>query len=325
MADKIKQEATEDKGLAEPKTSEQSEDTEDTSQPLEADATSEEKSDGDTGKEESLEGTSEDTGEETSEETEESDNEESIEDYLKEGDDKKSGVQKRIDRLTAEKKAAEERIAEFEKKMSDMEEKLTEKEASDIFDEKLPDYTPQQVNEALQKAVDDGDSRLINEIMDYKVKKGQQEAFKRIEKQRQEAIKKQQAHVKEWQTIVEDFSDYAEEDKNFDLSNQQSTLYQLAAKLFNDPSRKKRYHKDGGQRLAVVDALHLIIKKRRGKSSDSKTLEKKLAKERRKSSVSSGKTVKKEDKKPKPSSPKSKLDEYLSSRQKHKQKAGVSF
>lgn len=303
MADETK--AKEQDNVNPEKTGEEGVEKEDTSQPLGEDAAPEEESDG-------TEQQGEPEGESEDKQKDEPEGEDKLSEFFEE--DKKTGVQKRIDQLTAEKKQALESNEKLQKQVDELEDKVSEKEATSMFEDNMPDYSPEQLNEATRKALEDGDHNLILEIMDYKVKKGQQNAFKTIEKRNKEMAQKQQEQAQEWQSIIDDFSDYGKEDKDLDLKNTNGVLYQLAARLFNDPEKRKRYQK-GGQRQAVLDALTLIMKKRRSKNSETKDLEKRLAKERRKTNVSgSGKSVKKESQ-PTPKTQKGKLDEYLSERE----------
>jgi len=75
--------------------------------------------------------------------------------------DKKTGVQKRIDKLVAEKKALEERLDKVEKRDTS----------------KTPEYTEAQLRQAMDKAMSEGDANLMWEIVDYRVKKEKESAL----------------------------------------------------------------------------------------------------------------------------------------------------
>lgn len=277
-----------------PKTDEDGEEGE-TSTDLEEDADSEQ----DDGKEDESE---EDSGLE---------DELSLDDF-EEVSEKKSGVQKRIDKLIAEKKALEERLTRLE-------EKPKEKDS--------PEYSEAQLRHAMAKAIEEGDANLMYEIMDYRIKKAQKEAIDGERKKNAEVLELQKRHQQEWSSVVEENEYLADPEepelykgshKDLNIKSPDSTLYKLAMKLYSDPERSERYRKDGGQRLAVSDAIRMILRKKNSKSQSKETtiLKRQLAKEKKKSSVSSGKAVKSES--TKPISSRTSLEDYMAERKKSK-------
>jgi hypothetical protein len=283
-----------------PKTDEDGEEGE-TSSDLEKDADSEQDDESKEEKDES-ESKEEDLGLE---------DELSLDDF-EEVSEKKSGVQKRIDKLVAEKKALEERLIRLEEKPKDKD---------------SPEYSESQLRHAMAKAIEENDANLMYEIMDYRIKKAQKEAIEGERKRQVEAQEMQRRHQQEWISVIEENEYLADSEepelykgshKDLNIKNPDSTLYKLATKLYADPERAERYRKDGGQRLAVSDAIRMILRKKNSKSQSKETtiLKRQLAKEKKKSSVSSGKAVKTES--TKPISSRTSLEEYMAERKKAK-------
>jgi hypothetical protein len=161
------------------------------------------------------------------------------------------------------------------------------------------------------------------EIVDYRVKKEKESALAEERKRMEDTSKAQQRHTQEWFSVVEEyehFSDNTEPElfkgshRDLNVKDNKSLLMQVATKLYQDPNRSDRYRKEGGQRLAISDAIRYIIRKKNSSVSSKETaqLKRKLAKEKRKSSVSSGSAVKKEA--PVIRSRGSSLDDYLHER-----------
>jgi len=237
--------------------------------------------------------------------------------------EKKDPIQKRIDRLVAEKKAAEERLIALEAKF----------EASQDTKSEKTSYSRQQLNTAMKKAMEDGDYDLMNEIFDYKVGQVEEKLKTEYETEQKKVIDRTNDAKMEWEDVRGRYS-YLSDDAEaeiypgaraeLNLNNQNSILYQLSAYLFNNPDEKTRkyYQQRGGQKLAVADALSQILKKRRGltpKNKEATLLKKELAKEKRKKSLGGGSPGKQEDNSPKrPLTSKEALDGYIEDRKKWK-------
>ena len=239
-------------------------------------------------------------------------------DDFEEPEEKKSGVQKRIDKLVAGKKASDERTRVLEEKLS----RLEQGKQGDV-----PEYSEAQLRAALDKAVEQGDSNLMWEIQDYREKRFEKRMEEKYLKYHQGPIEAQKRQNQEWSTIVEEYSYLSDSEepelfkgshRDLNVKDTNSTVYKLASKLYLDPERVERYQKDGGQRLAVSDAVRMILRKKNAKvqSKETKILKRQLVKEKQKSSVSSGKAVKADSSKP--ISHKTSLEEYMAERKKHK-------
>jgi hypothetical protein len=229
----------------------------------------------------------------------------SLDDFKEE---KKTGVQKRIDKLVAEKKALEDRLSKVE---------------ASADSKAKPEYSEAQLRQAMAKAMEENDPNLMWEIMDYRVKRERESALSEERKRQDEMALRQQRGALEWQSVIEEYSYLSEEDgpemfgnskKALNIKDPNSLLLKVATQLYKNPQYAERYQKDGGQRLAVSDAIKWILKKKTAKvtSKETEQLKRKLAKEKRKSSVSTGSAIKKEDQRPK--SYGSQLDDYIEER-----------
>jgi hypothetical protein len=203
-----------------------------------------------------------------------------------EAEEKPSNVQKRIDKLTAELKAAQEELRSFK----------GQKETA-----RSPEYTPQQLRQAMKKSLEDGDADLAMDIFDYQLNKMKNDLIKMYTDEREMSVKQQQAIQNEWNDTVSAYDKYADtkvpaiwptSHKDLNLRDSTSLLYQVALALYtsSDPEKARYYRQPGGQKLAVADALTRIVRDKAGKGRDSKVkqLEKKLTKERMKKSPVSG-------------------------------------
>ena len=229
-----------------------------------------------------------------------------------EPEDKKSGVQKRIDQLTARLRSVEEEN-----------EKLRQSSPT----AKTQEYSENQLRTAMSKAMEDGDANLMWEIMDYRLKKERNEAVKEYQKEQEVVVEQRKKQQQEWLSVIEEYSYLSDSDepelykgshKDLNIGSRDSMVYKLAAKLYSDPSKAERYGKYGGQRLAVSDAIRMILRKKNSKvtSKETKKLKRQLAKEKKKSTVSSGKAVKSE--KTTPAKANTSLEDYLAERRQTK-------
>jgi len=251
---------------------------------------------------------------EDSEEAEEGGSE--LDEFLKESDDdedvtteehveKKSGLEKRIDKLTAtnyELKAELERL------------KASEKPADITVDTK-PKYTKEQLAKALEKAREDGDTTLELEIIEHMTESKAAEVEARY-KAKEEAVKSAQLkQQKEWIAITDmfhydEFEIYPGSQADLNIKRNDSLIYRLASELYGNHGYKD---KENGMTQAVSKALSLILEKKRKsakpqKSSNEKQLESKVKKLKRKTSSPSGSKTVKADPVKKDSRPKSDID-----------------
>ena len=213
--------------------------------------------------------TSDKTADDT--ETEESDNE-----PKDEVDKAIYGMQKRIDKVTAQKGEKDSEIAELKAQIAE----LTKSVAS-VKEGKTSDkiYTQEQLDTAFEKAFEDGDVALMQEI-----RKHERENLKRELKVKNEPAQQQNQltpqQQKETDQVVRQFGKYADKSitevypgshSELDIMDPSSALRRMAmAKYHGDP---KTYHLDGGMVQAVVDSYTEILNIRMGVKAKQKNTE----------------------------------------------------
>jgi hypothetical protein len=236
----------------------------------------------------------------------------------------KSNVQKRIDKLTAELKAAES-------------ERDTLKQEKALKEGKSPEYTDAQLRVALKKALDDGDGDLAMDIMDYRMKKMEDNLIKRYEDDKESLVRKAKATQEEWNDVASAYDKYADtkiaplypgSHKDLNLKDGTSLLYQVAMALYwSDDPEKARYYRSGpgGQKLAVTDALAYILRNKVGKAKnpENEKLKRQLIKEKRKKQIVSGAPGAESKGPSKPLSESERLAEVIDERRKYQEERGV--
>ena len=158
-----------------------------------------------------------------------------LEDFDGDEPEHKSGERKRIDKLTAQLRAMEEKLATAEEKQPEAN-KQTEK----------PKFSRGQLQKAIEDGIDKGDSNLILEVFEYMAESTEQKLRNEYVSEQQKTVKAQEQKVQEWTSLVEDNS-YLWEDgeteiykgarKELDLTNPKSLLKQLATQIYLDPKR----------------------------------------------------------------------------------------
>lgn len=234
-------------------------------------------------------------------------------------DRKKDGAQKRIDKLTAQLRSTQEELAVIRKQ--------------DGTEPKEKTYTDGQLRGALRNAIADGDSDLVWEIIDHKVRQSEKGLVKRYEDRERKQREDAKRNVKEWNQVRDSYDYLSDSEKpeiysgsrrDLNLKDSNSLLRKVALALYTSEDEElfQLYHRPGGQALAVADALNAILNKKRGlkpEDKEKKHLKKRLTKERRKKSLTSGSTSVKQDavhKVKKNLTDKERLDDYIKSRRK---------
>ncbi len=274
--------------------------------------------------EDNTEETSEPLAEESTaaEETDDNDDED-ISSFLEESStEKKDGLTKRVDKLTAEKYKDKAMIQELQARLDEREK---------VSPTKTKRFTDDQLAEAMIKAHEDGDKELMSVIFKQQSLQIKEDLRNEYEKEQKDRIEAESRNRTEWTEVVKDWGYLADESEaeiysgshqELNLNDPKSLLRQIALMLYNSQQEDmfQRYHRPGGQRLAVEDAFKAVLKKRRGTKSDNKetkSLKNRLTKEKRRKSLSGGsKRVKTEpEKKPtKKLTSREKIDEYINER-----------
>ena len=205
---------------------------------------------------------------------------------------KKSGLEKRIDKLTRlnyEKEAEIERLK-----------KLSSEASAEDKPKGKAQYTDKQLVTALEKAREEGDTELEIQIMQH-ISDSKADSVKAEYEAKEIAVRKANEKIQnDWIAITDMFhydevEFYPGSQRDLNIKDSTSLVYRLAAELFQNQGFKDV---DNGMSKAVSEALKRILAKKRKsakpqKSSNEKQLEKKVKKLTRKTSSPSGtKTVK---------------------------------
>ena len=237
--------------------------------------------------------------------------------------EEKDGVQKRIDKLTAEKYQLKAELDEYKSK--DRSNKPPEERV----------YTEVELDSAERKAFVDNDYDLmltVRKEREKNLKSSLRKEYLDEQRKQQESYARTQS---EWAEVKDSYQYlsapmkpeiYTGSREELNIGNPTSNLVRLARALYSMDRNKvaellgysRDYSSQGGQERAVADALRLILDKRRTQKSDSpktRMLQKQLTREKRKSSLGSPGGQKAEDTTPKkPQSPDEILKEYVDER-----------
>ena len=225
-------------------------------------------------------------------ETEDSDFGELLDDIpAEDADPKKSGFEKRIDKLTKQSYEKDAEIARLKA--------LANKEPAEKPEGKKT-YTDAQLVKALEKAREEGDTELEIQIMQH-ISDAKAESVKADYEAKDIAQRAANEKMQnDWIAITDMFhydevEIYPGSQTDLNIKNNTSLVYRLSAELFQNHGFKDEHN---GMSKAVSEALRRILAKNKKsakpqKSSNEKQLEKKVKKLKRKTSSPSGtKTVK---------------------------------
>ena len=184
----------------------------------------------------------------------------------------KKSVQKRIDKVVAKQKSAEEKLAEAEAELALLRSKPQSAETPTPKDNAPP--TPEQVEAYIVKCREEGD--VVNEVKAtrYLIQLEKEQAIKEIEgKQKKvltEATEKANQENQQLIDLAKDYvvlNDKGEADMKSDLTlaNQNGKLFKVAMGLYNDPELRSQYYNDPNRayalRRAVADAYRELHQK----------------------------------------------------------------
>jgi len=240
-------------------------------------------------------------------------------------------AQKRIDKLTAEKKSSIEenellkaKIAELETKVNSVTEKKTPQ------DEPITD---EQLARAINKGIEENDATVIVDAINYVAERTKKQTIKEQQEAQAANAKKLQAQQAEWQSITEDYSpktyqlESLKVDPDFNISNPQSKLFRLADAIY----KKNGYQSvEKGQTRAAREAYSILLERKLAgdtvpKKDETEGLKNRLGKEQRKTRPLSGANSV-GDTKPKEITSENELEDYVKSRNKGKElKLGIDI
>ena len=195
----------------------------------------------------------------------------------------KASVQKRIDKVVAKQKTAEERVAELEAENARL-------RATSTANTPTPkDDTPptlEQVEAYILKMREEGNAKEEIAATRYLIKLEKEEAIKAVKsEQSQVQIEAQAKAARESAALLDLAKDYivydskGEVDMKSDLTlaNQKGKLFQTAMALYNDPELNKTFYNDPdralGFRRAVQDAKRELHAQGLIKTPKAETLE----------------------------------------------------
>ena len=191
---------------------------------------------------------------------------ESKEQPVSEVDRIKQAVQKRIDKVVAKQKSAEEQLAEAHAEIARL--KSTSPNIV-VKDDKEP--TIEQVEAYIIKMAEEGNKKEEIAATRYLIKLEKESAIREVEERQGKTQREAQAKVdRENSALLELAKDYVVYDEkgqpdmkaDLTLSNQKGKLFEIAMGLYNDPELHSQYYNDPdraiGLRRAVADAYREI-------------------------------------------------------------------
>ena len=181
----------------------------------------------------------------------------------------KKSVQKRIDKVVAQKKTAEEELAEARAEIERLKANPKASETAVPKDDAPP--TPEQVEAYILKMREEGNAKEEIAATRYLIKLEKELAVKAV-KDEQENLKKQvdaknQKQLADWTNLSKDYVILAPDGKvdmkhDLNLSNQNGLLYKTALALYQDKELHADFYNDPdtiqGFRRAVSDAYREI-------------------------------------------------------------------
>ena len=180
-------------------------------------------------------------------------------------------VQKRIDKVVAKQKSAEEQLAEAQVEIARL--KAQSSVASDQKVDRKDDAPPtiEQVEAYIIKMREEGNVKEEIAAQRYLIKLEKESAIKEVEERQSNIRKEAEARSqRENQALLDLAKDYIVLDdkgqvdmkSDLTLANQKGKLFEIAMGLYNDPELHKLYYNDpdraNGLRRAVSDAYREI-------------------------------------------------------------------
>lgn len=177
----------------------------------------------------------------------------------------KLSMQKRINKLTAKTKTAEEELAELRAENERL--KANSKTPSPEAPKDNTPPTPEQVEAYIAKMQEEGNHKEAAAAIRYLVKLEKEMALKEVEERQTKTQTETQRQNAEMKALASDYVAYDETGKpdiksDMTLANQNGLLFKLSMDYFNDPARHAdRYNNPNvveGFRRAVADAYRDI-------------------------------------------------------------------
>ena len=190
----------------------------------------------------------------------------------------KSNVQKRFDKITAEKYALKEELDRIKAELA------TLRTAPKQDEEKK--YTVQQLDDAIKYGIDNGDSKLVTEAIDHKMKLAIDGAVSKYTEPQKQEQSRQERQAAIWQKFV---STLNTKDPDYDFNNPASPAYKYTQFYLTSPEYREVYsaYGDAASVVAAQNAMMVIAEQKKMKLTNTKlrTTENNLAKEKMKSQM----------------------------------------
>ena len=181
----------------------------------------------------------------------------------------KQAVQKRIDKVVAKQKSAEEQLAEAQAEIARLKSASPTAEKQVLKDDAPP--TPEQVEAYILKMREEGNAKEEIAATRYLIKLEKELAIKAVQDEQTKAKREAEARIqRENQALLELAKDYVVYDdkgqvdmkSDLTLANQKGKLFEVTMALYNDPELHKLYYNDhdraAGLRRATADAYREI-------------------------------------------------------------------
>lgn len=174
----------------------------------------------------------------------------------------KKNIQKRINKLTAQKKTAEERLAELEAENERLRNAPKTEVVSDPSKQNA-EPTIEQCEAYIIKCREEGDVKNEMAAMRYMIKLEKEAAIKEVEKKQEEQYRKTtEVSAKQQSDWINLNRDYESDNPDLDLKNQNGRLYKEAMEIYQDPKWSAAYSdpdKIAGFRKAVHDTYRYLL------------------------------------------------------------------
>lgn len=222
-------------------------------------------------------------------------------------------VQKRIDKVIAERNIARDKATNLEERLDSL-----EKANKSVEEEGKPKWSHEQLNTAKRKALSESDLELYDEVMQHEIAWARYEAEQKAYAPQKKFLKLQADANQNWDDFVAHYPH--EDDSDLDISNPQSLVRKTMDKMMRSDPQYYSFDKLGRNTFTepAQKAVNLILQARYNKVTNRKTKEltRDLAKEKLKTALGSGVSSKaaKLSGSPKKQTGQTRLDEFLAER-----------
>ena len=199
--------------------------------------------------------------------------------------ERKTNIQKRIDKLVAERNTAKDELALLREEIN-----LLKKDnvKTDNNNDGRPKYSREQLASAKVKAIEENDLALLSEIFDQEISWAKYEGVQSAIAPQREQEQLQEKINNRWQQFIAEYPH--NDDKELSLTDQNSLIYKVINKLSTSNRDKYADYGEFAWNQLATDAKDIILQARYSKMTSKKTkkLEKDLINEKFKTQLGSG-------------------------------------